>query len=653
MAGAAQDSVWSNLKLANSRILDAFGQGVKDGWGSEPMGVSPEIQQALTRAGVFNDYSKSHTDFMKSVNEAWMRPAIGALSLGWRTVTRGPGSVIQGLTEAAQQAGEEQENTPGLGPGEPGSRIRQLSAYPFKLAAEVGQDVLGGAIPEIPELPHAAAGAEAAGELGEAEAAMSAVKARASGVIGEGEAGYYDAATLTPENAEARVSAAQDAGIAPVQPGPPPPDIHALARRIDPDTLGQYDALAAERDAARDEVARLSAEDREQRPEVQAARADLHDLIGLEPDVAARAGGFEERLQAVAASAPEDLLDKVATAYDRLDALLHEDTPELAQARQRLLQADVQMRDLAPQVSEAYRQAAEIVPEQPSASEAMIQAQGQALAAEEGKPGATEPGEGEGPRVPGHGVQVAPVAAAEGEAAQIAPPEVLGGETLGAPAHPAEQPQPETEAAATEGSGIKAPTARYGNLRAVEGTGETKVRGLSEGVEAKAIEDGLVQRFGDLPEYRALSMKDQAEAAADLIGKDPELAKAIAMGDKQPPKGLLPESVFVAVEKHALATGDVETLRDLGTRSRLTTTATTMGQRIRTLGERDQASPVGHIQEVQQAREAALLKRAGSDRDIEKIKADEAEEIRSEVRKAATKKVDAWQDFLSSIRCEG
>jgi hypothetical protein len=40
--------------------------------------------------------------------------------------------------------------------------------------------------------------------------------------------------------------------------------------------------------------------------------------------------------------------------------------------------------------------------------------------------------------------------------------------------------------------------------------GETKVRGLSAGVEAKAIEKNLVQSLGDLPEYKTISMKEQA-----------------------------------------------------------------------------------------------------------------------------------------------
>lgn len=636
-SGAAHDAYWQNLNLAGSRILDAFGQGAKDGWGAEPLGASPGVENALKRLGVFNDYTSSHADFLKSVNEAWMRPVISAVSVG----LRGGGAILGGIQGGAEQITKEIQGEPNAAePSQGMGGFRGALAAPFGIAGEAAQEVAGGALGEVigmggrlPEASDLLRGARGAiTESAEAEQAMNAAKARATGVIGEGEAGYYDATPLTPENAEARLSAAQEVGAEPVQPGPPPQDIHALARRVDPDTFGQYDDLGLERDSARDEIARLSADDREARPEVQAARAELNELIGLEPEAAARAGAFDERLRAIAASAPDDLLAKVASAYDKLDSLLIEDTPELAQARARLMQADVAMRDLAPQVSEAYRQAAEIMPDQASPADAMMQAQGEAQTAQER--------EGEA------GARIVP-AAAESASVETAPAQVPGGEALGGEG----EGKQAAEQLAAESSAIKAPTARYGNLKAVEGTGETRVRGLSEGVEAKAIEDGLTQRFGDLPEYRTLNMREQAEAAADLISRDPELAKAIAMGERQPPKGLLPESVFVAVEKQALATEDVETLRQLGTRSRLTTAATTMGQRIRTLGERDQASPVGHIQEVQQAREANLAKQLGAGRDIEKAKMAEAEGIRSEVRKAATTKPDVWADFMASIRC--
>jgi hypothetical protein len=269
------------------------------------------------------------------------------------------------------------------------------------------------------------------------------------------------------------------------------------------------------------------------------------------------------------------------------------------------------------------------------------------LAKEAERPVAEEPG------APGPGQRIVPAAAqAASEMTPFEPASVTGEQKLGATGREggAEQAAASTQEGvqpSTGSEGVKTGQARYGNLRAVEGTGDLRPRGLAENVEAKAIEDGLTSGFSDLPEYRQLSMADQAAQAQRLMDEDYETAKAIAMGDRQPPKGLLPESVYVAVERRALAEGDLDTIQQLATRSRLTTSATTMGQRIRTLGERDKASPVGMIQEVQAAREADLAKRSG---DVKAAKKAAVDEIRAEVRKARSKP-DAWADFIQSIKC--
>lgn len=183
-------------------------------------------------------------------------------------------------------------------------------------------------------------------------------------------------------------------------------------------------------------------------------------------------------------------------------------------------------------------------------------------------------------------------------------------------------------------------------LKPIEGTGAIKPRGLSQGVEATAIEKKLTDTFGDLPEFQQVSMKDQAVKAAGILSGDYAKAKAIAMGDKAPPKGVLPESVFVAVEHKATAEGDVATLKDLAN-SKLSSSATTMGQRIRTLGERDAASPVGAIKAVQDARTASAERRYG---DIQAARKVAENEIPAQIRKMAPSKV-TWAQFVDSVTC--
>jgi len=208
-------------------------------------------------------------------------------------------------------------------------------------------------------------------------------------------------------------------------------------------------------------------------------------------------------------------------------------------------------------------------------------------------------------------------------------------------ATPKEIPQIET-------SQLKTPvTPRAGAQKPIEGTGELKTRTLSQGIEAKAIENNLTTTFGDLPEYKTVSMADQAVRAAEYLKAKPQEALDVAMGRKAPPKNVLPESVLVAVEHKAIMEGDVQTLRDLATNSHLSYEATTMGQRIRTLAERDPSSPVGAIKAVQDARELALKEKGiNMAKEVDSV----SKEVRTYVKKAVSSR-PAWEDFIKSIQC--
>lgn len=181
----------------------------------------------------------------------------------------------------------------------------------------------------------------------------------------------------------------------------------------------------------------------------------------------------------------------------------------------------------------------------------------------------------------------------------------------------------------------------------VEGVGMTKTRGLSQGVEAKAVEKKLTEGFGDLPEYQSVSMKDQATKASEILTKDAEQAKRIALGEEVAPEGVLPESVFVAVEQKAINDGDIATLRALASNSRLSAEATTMGQRIRTLAERNPESPVGAIREVIKSREASVAKRYGN---VEQAKKTVVTEIKAAIAKVSPR-TQSWEQFIDSIQC--
>lgn len=611
-AGAAHDTLWSNLGRAGSRILDAVGQGAEDGWGSEPLGLDAATEASLRQHGVFNDYQNGHTSLMKSFNEAIIRPAA---SLADYVVNRGAG-----IPAAAGAVGGGLEQTEREAAGEHPSALRSALVAPLGIAGELSEGVAAGAFMN-----------DIAAHTPEASAAGDAARARSLGVVGEGEAGFYDAAPPTPEVVAKRAVAAESVGDPPPPPPPPPPPvIHVLARQIDPDTFGEFDRLAAEKDAARERLATLGAE-RENTPEATLARTEVTDMLGLDADASARE--IASRSAALRATAPDDLLERFDTAQAKLDAALTTDTPEMIEARSALMDADFGMRDLAVPVSDAYRQARDIAPTLPVE-----------VAEKEGATGTAEKkAEPEAERPEQAGIDAVEAPEPEGVAAQKIAPVAAGGKEGGTPEGQAETANVLAEAK-PEGV-LAAPGSVKGPLRTIKGTGETTERGLAASVEQSAIEEGLTEGFGDLPTYEKLNMRDQAKRVQDFMNKDYDRAKDIAMGRKLPPEGTTPEAFFVGIEQRAKAEGDVETLRQLATQSRLTSAATTMGQRLRTLGERDRAmSPVAALQDVQAAREKAFKG------DLESAKANEVAQARAEVQNAASK-LDAWQSFLKGIEC--
>jgi hypothetical protein len=180
-----------------------------------------------------------------------------------------------------------------------------------------------------------------------------------------------------------------------------------------------------------------------------------------------------------------------------------------------------------------------------------------------------------------------------------------------------------------------------------ESAGKIVASRLAARVQANAVEKKLTDSLGDLPEYNRVNMKEQAQLASDLIAADPDKAIRIARGEEEPPAHILPESVFVAVEEHAIQTGNVDLLRQLAT-GNLSSEATAMGQRIRALGERDQDSPVKAMRDVQQAREKAVEKRTG--KTVAKAKKDAVSEMKKEIKKTASKRPD-WNEFIKEITC--
>jgi hypothetical protein len=117
--------------LANT--ANAVVQGAKEGFGPGPLGVSPQTDQALTQAGVFNGPDENSP--LRGLNRAVITPLAAAGDLALRTGGALVGAYQHGISQAGEEVG-----APQLG--------RDLAALPE--AFPTGDSTGGTAIPHAP-----------------------------------------------------------------------------------------------------------------------------------------------------------------------------------------------------------------------------------------------------------------------------------------------------------------------------------------------------------------------------------------------------------------------------------------------------------------------------------------------------------------------
>lgn len=197
-----------------------------------------------------------------------------------------------------------------------------------------------------------------------------------------------------------------------------------------------------------------------------------------------------------------------------------------------------------------------------------------------------------------------------------------------------------TESTTTPKPGTKVP-------EAVVPSETTRKSKVGASIEAKAIEKGLTESFGDTAEYTPITIKDQAERAAKLIIEDVQKAKDVALGHEPLPDGLRAGTILKAMEDYAMRNNDVELLRGLAN-SPLTSETSLHAQELRILAERNPDSATVRIREIAKAREEAALRKTGT-KDVATAKKKIAGEIKAEIAKTHTK--ETWSQFVESIKC--
>lgn len=206
----------------------------------------------------------------------------------------------------------------------------------------------------------------------------------------------------------------------------------------------------------------------------------------------------------------------------------------------------------------------------------------------------------------------------------------------------AEAPAPQATPVSTsvgEPAGTRAPATPR-----TSSSSETVVNSRAQKLLETAVDKKLVDGLGKLPTHDKMDMRLQRESAIKFIDENPVDALRIAKGDALPPRGVLPESIYTALEAKAVRDGDVATIRELS-KSKVPTIS---GQSFKALDSVDPNSPVKIMRDIQSARESVVSKRSGDA--PEKMKAQEVKSIDKEIASTVSKR-PTWEAFIDEITC--
>lgn len=636
------------------KVLSAFGQGPAQEWGAHPNGFSKDQEHWLDTV-----YFKNSSAFLKGINEAWMRPAATLLNTG--------AGLLSGFSNAVGTAGQELEDksvSDQKSNNSPFTIDRAAGDIISSSEGELGDILKGSSDPNagfIPEFPH--------GSIPSAKLPEVSSKARAQGLIGEGEGGYFNTVPPDESKMQARQEAAKEAGLPNVpEVKSPVLDMEQVARQINPDVFKEFDRLndLREKILYPEDAKTLSP------TEILNNRSKLFDINNqikdLLPDLnesvrhAQEIMPTQEQLDNSVIKPQEEGEKSSTTASER--PVQGEISPTTTNTGETLdgtpvTPAEAQDDNLATGFKTA------------KGSEYLINEDGTTTRNKAFRPEHGEAEQGLQPKsdktyyVTSKEAESLGLFQAQGASGSMAIQELsdgrigvkyLSGKDKGkferrTVISPQLKPSKGLTPVEVWQDGKRV---HFGNeiteinkaekstlLKGIEGTGKEASLGLSKSLESEFIERGLTDSFGDLPNYNKMVIKDQSAKVAELISSDPDRAFNIAMGKEEPPEGIHPESVWIGVKEQIKRSGDTAKGLLLGTKSILPKSANIMGQRLRLLGEKDPYDPVEAISNVQRAREASV-----NPKTLEST----VKNIKDTVNKNKTP--TNWTDFIRSIECD-
>lgn len=167
------------------------------------------------------------------------------------------------------------------------------------------------------------------------------------------------------------------------------------------------------------------------------------------------------------------------------------------------------------------------------------------------------------------------------------------------------------------------------------GEGKVKVSKLEARLKG-VIGNATEQQIKDLglSTYKQMNKAEQITKASQYVVNNQQEALDVLRGKVDPPKGIIPESIYVAMTE--LAKDDITLATKLSSLQ-----ATALGQRIGILSEINKDNPVRLLNEIYKVRAKAIEKRFGKDATKKVVQS-----IKKEVK--VSTKYD-WNAFINSI----
>ena len=175
-----------------------------------------------------------------------------------------------------------------------------------------------------------------------------------------------------------------------------------------------------------------------------------------------------------------------------------------------------------------------------------------------------------------------------------------------------------------------------------------KTSGVSEGIEAKAIEEGMLkQGYHELADYDASTIKQQAALGSQYNIRE---ITRIIKGEAPLPVGMKAGTPISIALDYAIRNRDVKLMREL-VRSPLSSQISAYGSGLSLSKMINKDTPLSAIEEIANARKKAAEKRTGKkESTIEKEKKAEVESKKKTIEREKPSKYD-WNKLINEIAC--